>query len=281
MKSIIKKIIFAAVLGNAGLILAQEYTNDRYYDNGSGYEYYDENYNYPDDYYYEYPDDYYTNNYYRGYYNDYRNTIVSINWDRFFVEFRLSPMQIREIRALNARFSNYGNWYGYYRYNPDRWYYDRFFTLERILGPRIYLVFYQRFYNNYNPIVYFQNYRTRHYRPTVYIAQRYRNVDVRTFRKDNFRKGGFGNDRGRDFLKSNDGKGFRENNPNREIGNNQSNPSRVFRNEGGQPRGFEDQKSNNKPPKNDDATKNDDGFRRAQGNSDNRQQGNRGNRGFR
>ena len=46
------------------------------------YEYYYDDYNYPDEYYYEYPNDYYTNDLYRGYYNDYRNTIISINWDK-------------------------------------------------------------------------------------------------------------------------------------------------------------------------------------------------------
>ena len=303
MKSIIKKIFFAVAFGFAVLVLAQEYPNDRYYDNSSGYEYYDQSYNYPDDYYYDYPDDYYTNDYYRGYYNDYRNTIVSINWDRFFVEFRLSPIQIREIRILNTRFSNYGNWYGYYRYNPDRWYYDRFFTLERILGPRIYLVFYQRYYHNYNPIVYFQNYRTRHYRPTVYVTQRYRNVDVRTFRNDNFRKGGFDNERRENVEKNKEDKGFRgnrggeggfvreNNNPNREWGNNQSEHSRGFRNEGEQLRNFGNQNSNNNPSRNDafrgerpsrneNAARADGGFRKEQGNSNNRQQGNRGNRSF-
>ncbi len=65
---------------------------------------------------------------------------------RFFVEFRLSPYQIREIRILNSRFSSYGHWQRYYRYNPNRWYYDRFIALERILGPRIYVVYYQRYY---------------------------------------------------------------------------------------------------------------------------------------
>ena len=60
------------------------------------------------------------------------NAIISINWDRFFVEFRLSPYQIREIRILNSRFSSYGHWQRYYRYNPNRWYYDRFIALERI-----------------------------------------------------------------------------------------------------------------------------------------------------
>lgn len=213
MKSIFTKLFLVSALSVTGISYAQYYPNDDY-GNNYGYEYYYDDYNYPDEYYYEYPNDYYTNDLYRGYYNDYRNTIISINWDRFFVEFRLSPYQIREIRILNSRFSSYGNWQRYYRYNPDRWYYDRFIALERILGPRIYVVYYQRYYRNYNPIVYYQNYRVKHYRPTVYVTPRYRNVDVRTFKNDAYRTGGFrNNDRAyndnRNFEKSRENSGFR------------------------------------------------------------------------
>lgn len=190
MKPIFKKMIFASALLLAGITLAQYSPNDNYGGNNQ-YQYYYDDYNYPEDYYYEYPSDYYTNDFYRGYYDDYRRAVVSVNWDRFFVEFRLSPWQIREIRILNNRFTSYSFWFNYYRYNPDRWYYDRFVSLERILGPRIYVVFYQRYYNNYNPIVYFRNYRVKHYRPVIYVTPRYRNVDVRSFRNDDFRKGNF------------------------------------------------------------------------------------------
>ena len=217
MKLIFKKMILASVLSLAGITYAQYYPNDNYGNNQYGnnsYEYYYDDYNYPDDYYYEYPDDYYTRDFYRGSYNDYRNAIISINWDRLFVEFRLSPRQVREIRILNDRFAGYNYWFNYYRYNPDRWYYDRFIALERILGPRVYVVFYQRYYNNYNPIVYFRNYRVNHYRPVVYVTPRYRNVDVRTYRNDAYRTGGFrNNDRAyndnRNFEKSRENSGFR------------------------------------------------------------------------
>lgn len=210
-------MILASVLSLAGITYAQYYPNDNYGNNQYGnnsYEYYYDDYNYPDDYYYEYPDDYYTRDFYRGSYNDYRNAIISINWDRLFVEFRLSPRQVREIRILNDRFAGYNYWFNYYRYNPDRWYYDRFIALERILGPRVYVVFYQRYYNNYNPIVYFRNYRVNHYRPVVYVTPRYRNVDVRTFKNDAYRTGGFrNNDRAyndnRNFEKSRENSGFR------------------------------------------------------------------------
>lgn len=316
MKLILKKIVLASALSLAGMTFAQYYPNDNYGGNDQ-YEYYYDDYNYPDDYYYEYPSDYYTNDFYRGYYNDYRNAIVSINWDRFFVEFRLSPIQIREIRGLNARFGGYNYWFNYYRYNPDRWYYDRFVSLERILGPRIYVVFYQRYYNNYNPIVYFRNYRVRNYRPTIYVAPRYRNVDVRTVRHNDFRKGSFrggfnSNDKvvrddngfRRDAKPQNNDRGFRNDNDrssNNGFRGGNDNSSKSFgRQDSEQPRnnGFR----NDAPRKNEemsrgnsDSRSNSGGFRsgdnnrsfgKSNGNSDrgnsNGQRGNNGGgRGFR
>ena len=252
MKPIFKKMVLASILSLAGMAYAQYYPNDNYGNNqysNNPYEYYYDDYNYPEDYYYEYPEDYYTRDFYRGYYNDYRNAIVSINWDRLFVEFRLSPWQIREIRLLNNRFSNYNFWFNYYRYNPDRWYYDRFIAIERILGPRIYVSFYNRYYHNYNPIVYYRSYRVKHYRPIVYVTPRYRNVDVRTFRNDDFRKGSFrdgfngnnnvvkgNNSFRRDNQSQNNGSGFRRD-------NDRPQNNGGFRNETDSPRDF----GNNKP----------------------------------
>lgn len=227
MKLIFKKLVLASALSLAGIATAQYYPNDNYSNNQ--YEYYYDNYNYPEDYYYEYPSDYYTDNLYRGYYDDYRNTVISINWDRFFIEYRLSPRQIREIRILNNRFAGYDFWFNYYRYNPDRWYYDRFIALERILGSGIYAGFCQRYYNNYNPIFYFKDYRVKHYRPTVYVAPRYRYVDVRTIRNDDFRKGSFrGGFNGNDRVIEQRNNGFRRD-------DNQQNNLRSFRNDNDRP----------------------------------------------
>lgn len=228
MKTIFTKLFLASALSFVVLSFAQYNSNDDYYGNNNygnnnGYEYYYDDYNYPDEYYYDYPSDYYTNDFYSSYYNDYRNAIISINWNRLFVEFRLSPWQIREIRMLNDRFRDYDYWYSYYRYNPDRWYYDRFIALERILGPRIYVTFYGRYYHNYNPIVYYQNYRVKHYRHTVYVTPRYRNVDVRTFRNNGFRDGGFRNNnspRNNNHAESPRGNGgFRDISPRNQGGN--------------------------------------------------------------
>lgn len=279
MKSLIKKIILAAVFSIAGMTMSQYSDNEiayANYDNGDQYQYYYDDYNYPEEYYYEYPVDYYTDGFYRGYYNDYRTAVIGINWDRFFIEFRLSPVQIREIRILNARFSNYGQWQKYYRHNPDRWYYDRFIALERILGPRIYVVFYQRYYHNYNPIVYFQNYRVKNYRPTIYVTPRYRNVDIRTFKNDKFRHGNFGNERDRKV------DNIRENN---KFRGEERNNGRSFKRGNERPGNFgkeNDQKVGgyrNAEPQNKDRIRNEDrGFRGQKNPGENKERGNNGRR---
>nr|MBP7172810.1 hypothetical protein [Cloacibacterium sp.] len=175
-----KKFFLTIALSVAGMGFSQYYPNsEEYYGN----EYYNSQYSYPDDYYYEFPEDYYDD----GYYNDYRNSIVRINWDRFFVEFNLSPVQIREVVYLNNRFKNFGQWNRCYRHNPDRWYYDRYFALERILGPRIYISFQKKYYRGYSPIVYFQSHKRNYYGKYYSVRPSYRLRDIIEFRTNGFR----------------------------------------------------------------------------------------------
>jgi len=189
-----KKIFLGFALGLAALSSAQQYPNnnngwgdDGYYQNGNGDGYYndedDRNY-FPDDYYYNYPQDYYPSDYYQGYYNDYRNSIVNINWNVFFRDNRLNRWQIDQILSLNNLYVNFSTWNNFYRYNPDRWYYDRFYALERILGPRVFVVFQNNYYRGASPIVYFQNYRRTYYAPRYAVMPRYRNVNINIYRVD-------------------------------------------------------------------------------------------------
>lgn len=181
-----KKILFGLSVFFTTLMSAQIYQD--YYPtsgNSAGYsdEYNDEFY-FPEDYYYEYPADYYTSNMYKSYYDDYRRSIYDVNWNRFFSTYRLAPWQIQEIMRLNDQFNSFSVWNSFYRYNPDRWYYDRFYSLERILGPRIFVIFQNNYYNGYNPVVYYQNYRRQHYATHVYVVPRYRNINVNRYRVD-------------------------------------------------------------------------------------------------
>lgn len=179
-----KKILFGLSVFFATLISAQNYPD--YYptnSNNNGYNGdYDDEYYFPDDYYYEYPSDYYRNDLYQSYYNDYQRSIYDVNWNRFISVYRLSPWQVQQIMMLNDRFPSYKAWNSYYRYNPDRWYYDRFYALERIMGPRIFVIFQNNYYNGYSPVTYWQNYRRQHYVTNVYIVPKYRNININRYR---------------------------------------------------------------------------------------------------
>lgn len=215
------------------------YGNDNGY-NGSNDDYYsdqdDQSY-FPNDYYYNYPQDYYPQDYYQSYYNDYRNSILNINWNVFFTQNRLNPWQIDQVLRLNNLYVSFSNWNNFYRYNPDRWYYDRFYALERILGPRVFVTFQNNYYHGYSPIRYFQNYRTTYYAPRFSVVPRYRNVNINVYRVDRAKFRGMNNptlnivrrssreDNGfRGSVRDNNGGGFRGNNGNnngiRSQGNN-------------------------------------------------------------
>ncbi|PQA91613.1 hypothetical protein B0A69_17585 [Chryseobacterium shigense] len=187
-----KKILLGLALGLAALSSAQQYPNngwgdDGYYQNGGGYTDEDDRNYFPDDYYYNYPQDYYPSDYYQGYYNDYRNSITNINWNVFFRENRLNRWQMDQIMSLNNLYVSFSTWDNFYRYNPDRWYYDRFYALERILGPRVFVVFQNNYYRGASPVAYFQNYRRTYYAPRYTVMPRYRNININVYRVDRSR----------------------------------------------------------------------------------------------
>ncbi|WP_238555561.1 hypothetical protein [Chryseobacterium sp. P1-3] len=139
-----KKIFLGLALGLGILVSAQQYPNngwddDGYYQNGGYYSDEDDRNYFPDDYYYNYPDDYYPSDYYQSYYNDYRNSIVNIDWNGFFIQNRLNRWQVDQIIRLNNLYASFTAWNNFYRYNPDRWYYDRFYALERIFRAKGFL----------------------------------------------------------------------------------------------------------------------------------------------
>ena len=186
-----KKIFlgFALILGS--LAFGQDYYDTYPQSEYNGYEYYDSNNSYPDDYYYNYPTDYYPDDYYQGYYNDYRNSVASVNWNNFFVQFNLSPWQINQITILNNRFASYAAWNSYYRWNPDRWYYDRFLALQNIMGPQVFVVYQNTYFRGRSPIVFFKNRFTNYYAVKYPVRPVYRNVNINIYRVDrnNFRNG--------------------------------------------------------------------------------------------
>ena len=185
-----KKIFFGLTLVFATMFSAQYYPNNGWgndgYSNNGNYGNEDDEYYFPDDYYYEYPNDYYGDDYYQSYYNDYRRSISMINWQRFFMQYRLTNWQVNMIMDLNRQFDSYNVWSSYYRMNPNRWYYDRFYALERILGPRVFIVFQNNYYDGYSPVVYYTNRCNNFYRPRYHIAPRYASVNINIFKMNRY-----------------------------------------------------------------------------------------------
>lgn len=288
-----KKILLGFALSMTVFSFAQQYPNNNGYGN-SGYGnnngygnndgYYsdqdDQNY-FPDDYYYDYPQDYYPSEYYQSYYNDYRNSVVNINWNGFFSQYRLNHWQIDQILYLNNLYSSFSSWNSFYRYNPDRWYYDRFYAMERILGPRLFVVFQNNYYQGYSPVVYFQNYRRSYYTPRFRVMPRYRNVNINIYRVDRSRFRGQDNPTLRVVRSS----GFRNNNGDSYGGGFRNSDHGVRNNSGG----FRSQNSGTRDTapraENNNGTRGNGGFRQDSGNRDSaprtENSGTRGNGGFR
>lgn len=288
-----KKILLGFALGFATLSMAQQYPNYGYGDNGYPDEYYsdddDQNY-FPDDYYYNYPQDYYPQDYYQSYYNDYRNSVTSINWNVFFRQNRLTRWQIDQILYLNSLYSNFATWNNFYGYNPDRWYYDRFYALERIMGPRIFIVFQNNYYRGTRPTLYFQNYRRSYYSPRFRVMPRYRNVNINIYKvnRTEFRRtanptlnvvrgsgfrnnseSGFRGNSGNNGTRNPNG-GFRDNNNSgtrpsnggfRDNSNSQPRSNGGFRNESSQPRSNGGFRNESSQPRTESSTPRGGGFR--------------------
>lgn len=252
-----KKIFLGLAFGLGVLTSAQQYPNngwgdDGYYQNGAGYYGDEDDRNYfPDDYYYNYPQDYYPGDYYQSYYNDYRNSIVNIDWNGFFIQNRLSRWQVDQIIRLNNLYASFTAWDNFYRFNPDRWYYDRFYALERIMGPRVFVVFQNNYYRGASPVVYFQNYRRTYYIPRYTVMPRYRNININIYRVDRsrFRRidnptfdivrgssrpdNGFRSNSSGGFRGSSDNNGFRGNSDNGGFRNSNSGGFRGSSDNGG------------------------------------------------
>lgn len=180
-----KKILLTVALGLFGLSTAQYYPssggNSQYQSGWYG----DEDHYFADDYYYEYPDDYYVDDYYRSFYNDYRRSITRVNWNRLFRELRLNSWQANMIIELNRQFPDYYSWNSYYHSNPNRWYYDRFYALEQILGPRAFSIYQNYYYHGRSPIQFYVNFWRTNYRPryySYYVVPRYRNVNINLYK---------------------------------------------------------------------------------------------------
>lgn len=89
------------------------------------------------------------------YYDDYRRSINDVNWQTIVADLLLTPQQKDQLFALNNRYPSYDNFIVVYRDNPDRWRNDRYYEIERILGPVKYKKFKNRYYKGQNPVAYY------------------------------------------------------------------------------------------------------------------------------
>lgn len=226
-----KKLLLGLAVCFAAALSAQNYPG-----NGWGYENNNSGYNngtsyFPDDYYYEFPSDYYGEDYYQDFYRDYRSSLQMINWTGFYRDYRLSKYQIDQIIDLNNQFNSYAIWNSYYRANPQRWYYDRYYALERILGPKIFIVFQNNYYNGYNPVAYYHSRWENYYRPRYVVRPTYVNININYYKvnKQQYHQS-VGNRFGWNQMRSNNS--FRgENNANGNFRNNVS-ANTTVRNDG-------------------------------------------------
>ena len=73
------------------------------------------------------------------YYNDYQNSINSINWTDVVTSLLLSPSQQNQLMALNNQYPDYNSWNRVYGNNPDRWRTDRYNSIAQIMGNEKYV----------------------------------------------------------------------------------------------------------------------------------------------
>lgn len=86
------------------------------------------------------------------YYNDYRNSITSLDWQSVAANLLLSSSQKQQLFALNNQYSDYDSWNRVYGNNPERWRTDRYSSLQRIFGSEKYTKFKNKYYKGQNPV---------------------------------------------------------------------------------------------------------------------------------
>ena len=110
------------------------------------------------------------------YYDDYRKSIIEVNWDRAGYELGLTPTQIAALNLLNNRYPDYDSWNSYYGDRPDNWRTDRYGEIERILGREKYENFKHKYYKGQNPVA-------------VYNRNKNNNIPLTSQAKNDYRSG--------------------------------------------------------------------------------------------
>lgn len=87
-----------------------------------------------------------------------------MNWQTLVAELLLTLQQKDQLFALNSRYPTYDSWNTRYVNNPDRWRTDRYYEIERILGPTKYTKFKNKYYKGQNPVAVY-NRNKNNYKP--------------------------------------------------------------------------------------------------------------------
>lgn len=140
-----------------------------------------------------------------GYYDDYRSSVNSFDWGGAIAQLLgLNNNQVSQLTVLNNRYPDYNSWNSAYGNNPNRWYQDRYASMQRIMTPAQYKKFYNTYYKGQNPVYYYGN---KHYAKDVQKAQKkyqkdrdkyYKNQDKYYKNQDKYyrKHGGDDNDQG-------------------------------------------------------------------------------------
>ena len=107
------------------------------------------------------------------YYNDYQNSINSINWTDVVTSLLLSPSQQNQLMALNNQYPDYNSWNRVYGNNPDRWRTDRYNSIAQIMGNEKYVQFKNKYYKGQNPVAVYNRNKNNYKK---YQNQKYKNI---------------------------------------------------------------------------------------------------------
>ena len=107
------------------------------------------------------------------YYNDYQNSINSINWTDVVTSLLLSPSQQNQLMALNNQYPDYNSWNRVYGNNPDRWRTDRYNSMAQIMGNEKYVKFKNKYYKGQNPVAVYNRNKNNYKK---YQNQKYKNI---------------------------------------------------------------------------------------------------------
>ena len=86
------------------------------------------------------------------YYNDYRNSVTSTNWETVAANLLLSPTQKQQLFSLNNQYPTYDSWNREYANQPERWSTDRYSSMQRIMGNEKYLKYKNKYHKGQNPV---------------------------------------------------------------------------------------------------------------------------------